>query len=112
MQNYYKPGCWNVICDTCGFEFKSDEMKRRWDGLMVCKDDYELDHPQKYLRVRETGQAVPWVRSEPTDQFIEICTIITSSGYAGLGTAGCMRAGNTTYTVPFLLQLNGGVFNT
>jgi hypothetical protein len=108
MDNYYKPGCWNAICDTCGFEFKSDELKKRWDGRIVCKDDYELDHPQKYLRVREDGQAVPWVRNDPEDQFIQVCTVITSSAFVGLGVVGCMTVGKVTPSAPFLVQLNGG----
>lgn len=91
--SYWKRGCWNVVCDVCGFEFKSDELRKRWDGFMVCKDDFELDHPQKYLRVREDKQSVPYVRAEPEDVFLAICTIITRQGVAGFGTAGCATAG-------------------
>jgi hypothetical protein len=91
--SYYKKGCWNVICDVCGFEFKSDEVRKRWDGFIVCKDDFEYDHPQKYLRVREETSSVPFVRNEPTDTFIIVCTLITSQGVAGMGTANCARAG-------------------
>jgi hypothetical protein len=91
--SYYKKGCWNVICDVCGFEFKSDEVRKRWDGFIVCKDDFEYDHPQKYLRVREDSQSVPFVRSVPEETFIQVCTVITSQGIAGYGVAGCSTAG-------------------
>jgi hypothetical protein len=31
-----------------------------------------------------------------------VCDIVTSSGYAGLGTAGCMQAGNVAFSYEFL----------
>jgi len=93
MKNYFKSGEWNFICDVCGFKKKISEGRKRWDGLLVCHEDWEVDHPQKYLRVRETGTAVPIIRDEPTDNFLLVCTIITNQGIAGLGVAGCMVAG-------------------
>lgn len=94
----YKAGNWNAICDVCSFKFKATEMKKRWDGLMVCEKDFELDHPQKYLRVREDKTSVPWVRSRPADVFVGVCYPGTRSGYADLGTADCMKADNTEFT--------------
>lgn len=107
--NFFKDGSWNALCDVCSFKFKSGDLKKRWDGLLVCQDDWELDHPQKYLRVRETGVGVEPVRQEGADVFIEVCTIVSSSGYAGLGQAGCMRAGNNLLPYQFLLNIVGGL---
>jgi hypothetical protein len=101
----YKSGQWNAICDVCGFEFKSSEMRKRWDGLMVCDADFEHDHPQKYLRVREDTISVPWVRSEPEDDFVNVCYIYERSAYADLASADCATADNTTYPYLFLYQL-------
>ena len=105
--SFYKPGRWNAICDVCGFQFKSDEMKKRWDGLMVCKEDFEHDHPQKFLRVREDSSSVPWVRDKPADQFTSLCYIWGSSAFAGLAEAGCSRAGDDVPTYTVLLELKG-----
>ncbi len=93
----YKAGEWNALCDVCGFKFKSSEIKRRWDGLMVCSEDFEHDHPQKYLRVNEDRQSVPWARPRPADSFTLVCYTPGRSAYAGLATAGCSQAGNTQY---------------
>ena len=102
----YKAGKWKAICDVCGFEFYNDELRKRWDGLMVCAEDFEHDHPQKYLRVREDGGSVPWVRSKPTDTFTTVCYIFLSQSYADLSVADCMRADkqDITYAQALILQ--------
>lgn len=107
---YFKSGSWNAICDVCGFKFKADQMKKRWDGLMTCEADFEHDHPQKYLRVKEDQTSVPWVRSRPADIFIEVCTPWGRSGYSDLSVADCAQASNTEFSPAFLIQLkNEGV---
>lgn len=63
-RNYYKPGDWNAICDRCGFKFKASELKEEWTGLMVCEKDFELRHPQDFLRAKVDQISVPWVRME------------------------------------------------
>lgn len=103
--HFYKPGEWNVHCDVCGFKFKSSQIKKRWDGFMVCENDWETDHPQKYIRVNETSQTVPYVREQQDDTFTNVCYIYTSGAYADLGTADCMQADNTSFSYEFLLQL-------
>jgi hypothetical protein len=97
MGNFFKSGSWNFICDVCGFKKKIEEGRKRWDGLLVCEEDWETDHPQKYLRVRESGLSVPIIRDEPEDNFILVCTVITNQGIAGLGVAGCMVAGRNNH---------------
>lgn len=68
----YIPGdCW-MICDVCGFKKRASQMRRRWDGAMVCEKDWEPRHPQELVRFRgDDRQAVPVARPEPTDYFCE-----------------------------------------
>lgn len=95
--NTYKPGNWNAICDVCSFKFKATELKKRWDGLMVCSKDFELDHPQKYLKVREDRTSVPWVRPRPADVFVgPICDVWDSSPLPGFGTSECSSVSGVT----------------
>lgn len=70
---------------------------------MVCDKDYELDHPQKYLRVQQERIATPWVRKQNDDLFVASCDVWTSSAYADFGTADCMRIGNNP-SLSFLIQ--------
>ena len=66
-QNTLVLGEWNTICDACGFKFKSSDLRRRWDGFMVCKDDWEPRHPMDYFEGTPDKQSVPWSRPEATD---------------------------------------------
>lgn len=88
----YKAYQWNIICDVCGFEFKSGQIRKRWDGVLVCKEDWEPDHPQKYIKVHSDPVPVPadLIRQEPPDTFVIVCTRYTSQSIAGVGVAGCM----------------------
>ena len=93
-QNWLKLGDWNANCDSCGLKFKASQLMKRWDGLMVCKDDWEVKHPQLSLKVPEDIQSVPFARPEPTqDLFINSCNIVNSQGIAGMSVAGCAIAG-------------------
>ena len=70
MQNYAAEGDYNVICDVCGFKFKASQLRKRWDGYMVCDKDFEQRHPQDLIKIRPEKQTVPWARPQPTDTFI------------------------------------------
>jgi hypothetical protein len=49
----YKSGSWWAECDSCGFEFRKEELKKDWQGRWMCEADYESRHPQELLRVQE-----------------------------------------------------------
>ena len=104
MQNWLNLGDYNGICDSCGRKFKASTMRKRWDGLLVCKEDYEPRHPQLSLKVHGDKQIVPIPRPEAADQFIQFCDIWTSSPMADFGTANCAKVdGNTN--IPLLISI-------
>jgi hypothetical protein len=98
----YKKGSWNIICDVCGKKLKAYQTFRRWDGFIVCKEDYETRHPQDFVKARIDKQSVPFSRPESTDQFTNVsyidngdapyCNLVSSTGAADICTAGCARA--------------------
>jgi hypothetical protein len=102
---YFKRGSHNGICDVCGHKFKFTELMKRWDGLIVCKDDFETDHPQKYIRVRESGLAVPEIRDRPGDVFTEYCTMWSRYAYADLATADCGTADSSSIAYTILYNM-------
>jgi hypothetical protein len=63
-------GGWLTICDACGRKFKESELRQRWDGLMVCKGDWEVRQPQDYVRGVADIQAPPYVRPEQANVFL------------------------------------------
>jgi hypothetical protein len=62
MKNHLLLGNWNALCDSCGRKFKAFDLQKRWDGLMVCQEDFEQRHPQDLLKVQREKIAVPWSR--------------------------------------------------
>ena len=66
----YIPGDFWRICDRCGGKFRQSETRKTWDGLWVCKKDWEPRHPQDSIRGRGDRQSVPEPRPEPEDYFL------------------------------------------
>jgi len=97
-RNWFKSGEWNVWCMVCNRKIKSGEALKRWDGLIVCHEDYELRHPMDFLRTRQERITVPF--SSPTSFNLfdgpsyppyPFCTAPGSSGVASFAVAGCAR---------------------
>lgn len=85
MSSRLEIGNWNVICDQCGVKRKSDDVTKRWDGLIVCRPDvragcFETRHPQDFVRAIKDDQSVPFTRPEPEDQFVTVDYISESVG--------------------------------
>jgi len=68
----YSKGNWNAICDVCGKQYKSTDLRKRWDNLWVCFRDYEERQPQDFVRGVADTQAVPWARPQGADTFVPI----------------------------------------
>lgn len=60
----YKAGDWWVLCDVCSRKRYASEVKKRWDGLMVCEEDYETRHPQEFVRAINDQKPLPFVRPD------------------------------------------------
>jgi hypothetical protein len=65
----YRPGDWIVDCDVCGLTFWASELKKMWNGSMVCRDDFNERHPADFPKVVRDDQRVPFTRHH-TDTFI------------------------------------------
>jgi hypothetical protein len=65
-------GTYNAICDRCGAKFKATDLLETWDGLMVCRRDWEPRHPQDYVRARKESAALPWVRPPSEGTYVII----------------------------------------
>lgn len=61
----YSSGDWNAVCDSCGKKVKASELKKRWDGFMVCEDDWNPRQSLDFVRARQDKIAVEWQRVPP-----------------------------------------------
>jgi hypothetical protein len=43
------------ICDVCGFKVRASQTRKRWDGMIVCRKDFEKRHEQDYAGLRRQG---------------------------------------------------------
>lgn len=68
---HYIPGDFWRVCDVCGFRYRASETRKRWDGLMVCKADFETRHPQDGVRAVRDRIIVPEPRPEPEPVFLD-----------------------------------------
>ena len=71
-KNYFISGEWNVTCDVCSKKIKAGIAKQRWDGLIVCNEDYETRQPQDFVKVHSDKISVPFVRPIPTLLFTNV----------------------------------------
>ncbi len=92
----YRPrwdsGDWLAICDSCGRKYKASSLRLRWDGLMVCQQDFEMRQPQDFVHGVADQIAPPWTRPETSDQFATYCTFNGTSCYADWAVADCAIA--------------------
>lgn len=98
IKNHFVSGEWNVTCDVCSRKIKSSLAKERWDGFIVCPDDYETRHPQDFIQARQDKITVPFTRPIPDYVFVDvpyICMIDDRRAIVGIGLIGCTIIGNT-----------------
>lgn len=98
---------WKVTCHRCGFWFPSTEIKKDWTGLLVCPPCWETRHPQTLIKVYGEAAFPTFVSKDAPDTFVTYCDLATSSAYADMGTADCMKADNTARSYTLLLSLYG-----
>lgn len=83
----YIPGDFKRICDRCGSVFHASQTFRTWDGLYVCREDWEPRHPQDFVRGRLDNQNVPNPRPEPLETIVgPLTTTIAAAALAGATT--------------------------
>lgn len=71
-KNHYVSGESNLTCDVCSKKIKSSASRLRWDGLVVCIDDYEQRQPQDFVKGQRDKITVPFVRPIPTLLFTDV----------------------------------------
>jgi len=63
---------YNGICDVCGFKYKFSQLRKRWDGLMVCEEDWEPRHVSDFYRNKSDVHRLQTTRPDSTPTFLTI----------------------------------------
>lgn len=110
QRDYFKLGDHNAVCYVCGFKRKASEMKLRWDGVYVCKEDWEIRQPQDFVRGVGPEQAPAWTQPEQPDQFVQPVDNPLTNIVVGTPTIFLNGVLTTTYTI--VLPQGVVTFNT
>ena len=82
----YRADFWRV-CQVCGFQYRSSQTRKRWDGLWTCLPDFEERHPQDFVRGRKDNENVPEPRPEPITTYVgPLSTTLSAAASAGATT--------------------------
>lgn len=96
---------YNAICDICGFKKKNTELFKRWDGFMVCKEDWETRNLADFYDTPNDTHLLPWTRPD-SGNTLTWTPVFTGSG-GSLGTATVSNANyiinNSVLTFSFTL---------
>ena len=76
--DYLAIGDYNAICDVCGVKYKASQLQLRWDGMRVCKRDYEDKHPLLFIHPIQEEGTIAWTRPN-TGYAADAVTTITSN---------------------------------
>ncbi len=95
--NGVRLGDYYAYCDVCGRRFFASRLVLRWDGLRVCRKDWEARPAQEFVKGIPDPVPPPWVRPEPATVYELYCTAAGSSAMAGEAVSGCMRPGQYMY---------------
>lgn len=98
-KEYFVPGLFNIYCMSCNRKYKSNEIRKRWDGLLVCDEDWEPRHPQDFVRgVPELSNKLPFAFDVDGYTPTGVAgNLINSTGISGTAYSGYAVAGTATF---------------
>ena len=101
-----------VTCDVCGLVYRNSDMRERWDGVVVCKYDYEPRHPQDLIKaVPDNTTPKGFIRVEAPDTFKSVVYFCSTTAQAGVAEAGCAESGESAYTELEEFTVPSGTFD-
>lgn len=99
---------YNVICDVCRRKMKASDLRKRWDGFMVCKDDWEPRHPLDFYRPKNDTHVLPFTRPDVEVETTYTPTLGPHPNYDTTGTVtvtGYYTADSLNSKYNFIVQI-------
>ena len=72
IRNRHRLGTHLVVDEESGFIHYSDNVVRRWDGVIVAKTSHESRHPQEFIRIPKESKIVSPIVPEPLVAFTTV----------------------------------------
>ncbi len=72
MKTHFILGDSKAQCDVCGFDMHQSMLRKRWDGAMVCSQDWEARHPQDLVKARSERNNVKDARPAPAYRYLAV----------------------------------------
>lgn len=83
MRDEYVPGDYNIISDRSGFKIKHSQSRMEWTHSVVDKTEWEVRHPQDFLKAVPDRQSVSDPRPGAVDGFAETTTTLDAEELTG-----------------------------
>ena len=90
---------YHVLCDRCGWKFKSNQVREDWKGHIVCNACYEPRHVLDFYQTRNDTHRLPFIRSDNNGVDVSpnyifpvgtgFCTVTTVQPILDVGALGC-----------------------
>jgi len=100
---------YNAICDSCGLQYKASQLKKRWDGLMVCKDDWEQRHISDFYYTRNDTHILPYIRTKEAYKAVTKLGSVASTSSNGTTTVNIGHALFCTPDASFTSAFGAGL---
>ena len=91
----YYPGRWWVVCDRCGFKRYNTDVRKTWNGLIVCADtcyDGPRDPLDKPPPLRPERPSVP----DPRPRYNDRPTVLETTEVTSITDTTAASGGNIT----------------
>ena len=90
----YVSGSHWADCDSCGFQFREEDLLETWDGRWVDEDCWEVRHPQDFLRIKPEQISVDDpLRLPDLSNLSATANFSNTSAVAGVAEAGLAICG-------------------
>jgi len=99
---------YNAICDVCGFKFKASQLKQRWDGPMVCAEDWESRNILDFYRQRNDTHKLPFVRTDNQTESTWTPVFVNLTEVTGTGSitkTGTYKTDTVNSKINFVVQI-------
>ena len=92
--DYYSPRDNNAMCQSCGFKYKGSQLRRRWDGFLVCRTCWHPRQPQDFVKSIQEKIKADIISTEPADSFLPQCSFNGQAAISDYAVADCAKVGN------------------